>query len=214
MKYMLEKPVEGNIGTLKYVCNIEWRNGKFIADEPVKSGGGDTGPDPYTLLLSSLAACTLMTVRMYIDRKEWVIDNIGVKVNMYQTKKDEKLITVIDRDLTFLQDVTAEQREKLTEIATACPVSKILQGDISVRTFAYNNSDTEKQIKYTNGQVTVVWKPEFCKHSGRCVTQLPTVFNLNERPWVNMQGATTEEIIAQVNRCPTGALSYFENTAT
>ncbi len=211
MNYMLEKPVEGTIGTQKYVCTIEWRNGKITADEPVKSGGGDTGPDPYTLLLSSLASCTLITLRMYIDRKGWVIDEIAVQVNMYQTRKDEKLITVIDRDIHFLQPVTDEQREKLTDIATACPISKILQGDITVRTYAYNNSQTEKQIKYTNGQITVVWKPEFCKHSGRCVTQLPKVFNLNQRPWVNIEGASNEEIIAQVKKCPTGALSYFEN---
>jgi len=212
MNYMLEKPVEGNIGTIRYACTIEWRNGKIIADEPVKSGGGDTGADPYSLLLSSLAACTLITLRMYIDRKEWDISNIGVRVNMYQTKKDEKVITVIDRDIHFLQEVTDEQREKLTDIATACPVSKILQGEIIVRTFAYNTGDTPKQIKYTNGQITVVWKPEFCKHSGRCVTQLPKVFNLNQRPWVNMEGATSEEIMAQVNKCPTGALTYVENS--
>ena len=149
---------------------------------------------------------------MYIDRKEWDISNIGVRVNMYQTKKDEKVITVIDRDIHFLQEVTDEQREKLTDIATACPVSKILQGEIIVRTFAYNTGDTPKQIKYTNGQITVVWKPEFCKHSGRCVTQLPKVFNLNQRPWVNMEGATSEEIMAQVNKCPTGALTYVENS--
>jgi putative redox protein len=208
---MLEKPIEGSIGMQKYACTIEWRNGKIIADEPVKSGGADTGPDPYTLLLSSLAACTLITLRLYIDRKEWDIANIGVQVNMYQTKKEEKLITVIDRDIHFLQEVTGEQRAKLTEIAEACPVSKILQGDILVRTFAYNTSDTEKQIRYTNGEVTVVWKPEFCKHSGRCVTQLPKVFNLNQKPWVNMEGATTEQIMEQVNKCPTGALSYVEN---
>ena len=211
MKYKFEKPINGSIGIEKYKVTIKWRNGVLIADEPLSSGGKDLGPDPFTLLLSSLASCTLATLRMYIDRKEWDIANIGVQVNMYQTKKDEKTITVIDRDIRFLQEVTPEQREKLLEIATACPVSKILQGEVQVRTYAYNNTETEKQIRYTNGPVTVVWKPEFCKHSSRCVTQLPKVFNLQERPWVNMQGATTEQIAAQVNKCPTGALSYFEN---
>ncbi len=213
MDYMLDKPVAGNIGTKKYQCTIEWRNGKFFTDEPVSSGGGDTGPDPYTLLLSSLASCTLVTLRMYIDRKGLDIANIAVQVNMYQTKKEEKVITVIDRDINFLQQVTDEQREKLTSIASACPVSKILQGEITVRTFAYNDSETEKQIKYSNGEVTVVWKPDACRHSGRCVTQLPGVFNTQQRPWINMQGAQTNEIIEQVKKCPTGALSYFMNDA-
>ncbi len=212
IKYLLDNPVEGNIFTQKYQSTIEWRNGKFVSDEPVKSGGQDTGPDPYTLLLSAHASCTLATLRMYIDRKGWDIPHIAVKANMYQTTKDEKLITVIDRDINFLQPVTDEQREKLTDIAKACPVSKILEGEIVVRTYTYNNSDTPKHINYSNGEVTVVWKPDVCKHSGRCVTGLPGVFDVNKHPWINMQGADTNAIVEQVNKCPTGALSFYKNT--
>ncbi len=209
MIYRFEKPILGNIGTARYQCSIEWRNGKFIADEPKKSGGKDEGPDPHTLLLSSLVSCTLVTLRMYIDRKGWDIPAISVQSNMYQNKKEEKIINIIDRDIKFLSPVTDEQREKLTDIAKACPISKILEGEVIVRTFALNDSETEKQIKYSNDEITVVWKPEFCKHSGRCVTQLPAVFNLQAHPWINMHGASTEEIISQVNKCPTGALTII-----
>lgn len=87
MIYKFEKPVHGSIGLEKYQCTIEWRNGKFISDEPQSSGGKDMGPDPYTLLLSSLASCTLVTLRMYIDRKGWNIPSISVNVNMYSEKK-------------------------------------------------------------------------------------------------------------------------------
>lgn len=211
MIYKLEEPVHGNIGTTKYACTIQWNNGTFISDEPPSSGGQDTGPDPYTLLLSSIASCTLITLRMYIDRKGWDISDIAVNVNMYQTKNEEKVITVIDMDVKFLQPVTDEQRNRLTEIAQACPISKILEGEIKLRTFTYNDSETEKQIKYPNDEITVVWKPDVCKHSGRCVTQLPGVFNTQARPWINMKGATTEDIINQVQQCPTGALSFYRN---
>jgi len=212
MQYKLEKPVKGTIGTIKYQCTIEWRNGKFIADEPLKSGGQDTGPDPYTLLLSSLACCTLATLRMYIDRKEWNIADIYVSVNMFQSNQGEVTTTFLDRDISFPNSqVSAEQKNRLTEIAQNCPVSKILEGTTKVRTFVYHQEDMEKKIKYSNEDITVVWKPELCKHSGRCVTQLPQVFDLKAHPWINAKGADTKTITDQVAKCPTGALSIVAN---
>jgi len=65
--------------------------------------------------------------------------------------------------------------------------------------------------KYTNGEVTVVWKPEVCTHSRLCWTQLTSVFNPRTRPWINMDGADTERIIEQVSKCPSGALSFYRN---
>ncbi len=64
---------------------------------------------------------------------------------------------------------------------------------------------------YTNGEITVVWKPELCVHAANCVSGLPTVFAREQKPWVNMKGAATEQIIGTVDNCPTGALSYFRN---
>ena len=61
--------------------------------------------------------------------------------------------------------------------------------------------------EYTNGEVTVLWKPDLCIHSENCVKGLPGVFDPNARPWINVNGASSEEIIAQVAKCPSGALS-------
>lgn len=61
---------------------------------------------------------------------------------------------------------------------------------------------------YSNGEVTIVWKKQLCMHSSRCWRGLPSVFKPGERPWVDPHGATTEQIIAQVSQCPSGALSY------
>jgi uncharacterized Fe-S cluster protein YjdI/CDGSH-type Zn-finger protein len=69
-------------------------------------------------------------------------------------------------------------------------------------------SDTTRE--YTNGTLAVVWKPALCVHSRLCWTQLSTVFNPRNRPWVNMEGAETEAIKAQVDRCPSGALSWYD----
>lgn len=65
--------------------------------------------------------------------------------------------------------------------------------------------------KYSNGEVTIVWKPDMCIHSAICFRGLPGVFDPRKRPWVTPEGASTEEIIAQVDKCPSGALSWFRN---
>jgi len=210
MKYKMEKPIQGSIGTAKYQCHIEWRNGTIISDEPVSSGGQDTGPDPFTLLLSSLASCTLITLRMYIDRKGWDIPSIIVNTNLYQETKDEKLVTIMDRDILFTTTVPDEQKQRLQEIAKACPVSKILEADIKVRTFVFRDGDS-KQVKYANEEATVLWKPELCQHSTRCWTQLPLVFNPRIKKWINPDGAPADRIDQQVKVCPSGALEFYYN---
>lgn len=67
------------------------------------------------------------------------------------------------------------------------------------------------QKTYTNGEITVVWKPDICIHSKLCWHGLPEVFDPKARPWINAEGASTEKIAAQVDKCPSGALSYFYN---
>lgn len=65
--------------------------------------------------------------------------------------------------------------------------------------------------KYSNGEITIVWKPEKCIHSGICVRTLPQVYNPKAKPWIAIENAGTEELKAQVSKCPSGALSYLVN---
>ena len=65
--------------------------------------------------------------------------------------------------------------------------------------------------KYTNGDVTIVWKPNVCIHSGICFRGLGEVFHPRELPWITPEKASTEKIVEQVKKCPSGALSYFTN---
>jgi len=211
MKYKLNKPVHAVIGTERYQCSIEWRNGKFIADEPVSGGGKDLGPDPYTLLLSSVASCVLVTLRMYIDRKNWDIQSLMVNVNMYQELVNNVPTTTIDRDLILSDNVPDDQKIKLQEIASHCPISKILESGVKLRTFVFKTGET-KTIKYGNEEITVLWKPEFCQHSTRCWKQLPQVFNPSVKKWIDPNGAPADRIGEQVDRCPSGALSYIRHT--
>lgn len=74
----------------------------------------------------------------------------------------------------------------------------------------------EKKItkKYSNGEITIVWQPSVCIHSTLCwkgENGLKSVFNPAEKPWIKPEGATTEQIMAQIDKCPSGALSYYKN---
>lgn len=64
---------------------------------------------------------------------------------------------------------------------------------------------------YSNGEVTITWEPEKCIHSGNCVKGLPSVFDSKKKPWINVDGATSAQMVNQVKKCPTGALGYFYN---
>ena len=63
--------------------------------------------------------------------------------------------------------------------------------------------------EYSNDDVTVVWKPDICRHTGICALGLMRVFNPRRKPWIDMKAASTEQIIDQVEQCPSGALSYY-----
>ncbi len=70
----------------------------------------------------------------------------------------------------------------------------------------------KKQIEYSNGEITVIWQPHLCKHIGVCTHLLPQVYRPRERPWVNPMNATTGELIAQIEKCPSAALTYRYNS--
>ena len=61
---------------------------------------------------------------------------------------------------------------------------------------------------YSNAEITVVWQPDLCRHSGICFRGLPSVFDPRRRPWIQLEPADSATIVAQVDRCPSGALSW------
>lgn len=62
--------------------------------------------------------------------------------------------------------------------------------------------------RYTNGEITVIWQPSLCVHSAICFRGLPAVFDPRRRPWVVLDGQATDAVVAQVEECPSGALSF------
>jgi putative redox protein len=115
---------------------------RFTADEPQAAGGGDTGPDPYVLLLASLGSCTSMTIGLYARRKQWPLESVTVRLRHSRIHaKDcadcetrEGMLDRIEREIELTGALSDEQRTRLLEIASRCPVHRTLAGEIDVRT--------------------------------------------------------------------------------
>ncbi|MFP5040588.1 OsmC family protein [Parasediminibacterium sp. JCM 36343] len=117
-----------HITTAHYQVTLTSNSHQFIADEPLTVGGKDTGPAPDNILEAALASCTAITLRMYADRKQWPVESIDVAVQVQRI--DNK--TVFTRNITLHGQIDEEQKERLLQIAKACPVSKSLMGEIEI----------------------------------------------------------------------------------
>jgi putative redox protein len=118
------------IGRTQYQTVVNSGGHGLITDEPLTADGSDTGMNPFSLLLASLASCTVITLRMYINRKMWPIEEIKADVEMFKTLGG----TRIETKLSLKGEVNDEQRDRLLKIANACPVHKILIGNIDINT--------------------------------------------------------------------------------
>jgi putative redox protein len=126
--------VQVTSGAAAFVTDNSNGRAHWTADEPIEVGGGDTGPGPTELLLSALGSCTSITVRMYAQRKGWPLEGVDVKLSLNPLGKSADGSTEISREVTLRGALDTEQRQRLLQIANACPVHKILSGEIHIAT--------------------------------------------------------------------------------
>ena len=106
----------------------------FLADAEISKGGAGTGPSPHEYLGAALAACTSMTLKMYAGRKEMKLENAIVTVDIERANDVE----TFSREIQLLGNLSAEEKERLLEIAHKCPIHKALAGQIQIKTQLVN----------------------------------------------------------------------------
>lgn len=107
---------------------------EWLADEPPGAGGANRGPTPHHLLLGSLGACTAVTVSMYARHKRWPLQGMRVELQFGPDGAPAPGVSDIRRRITLLGDLSAEQRQRLLEIANKCPIHKVLTGEVRIDT--------------------------------------------------------------------------------
>ncbi|KLT69833.1 MULTISPECIES: OsmC family protein [unclassified Flavobacterium] len=125
--------ISAQIDTRLYRTEIKSASGNtVIADEPQEVGGKNLGFSPSELLASSLAACTLITLRMYINRKQWQVSEINIKVDFERDSNQN--VSLFTRKIEIIGEVDDTQRQRLETIANSCPIHKTLTHSIEIKT--------------------------------------------------------------------------------
>ncbi|MGB7784966.1 MAG: alpha/beta fold hydrolase [Salinimicrobium sp.] len=137
-----EHEVVANLGEEGFTTQMRAGRHYFVADEPEKSGGKDFGPSPYDYLSAALAACTSMTIQMYVRRKKWPLINVETHVNHHKShaedcdncERNTSKIDIFERVIALEGNLDQEQTDRILEIADKCPVHRTLNNKVKINT--------------------------------------------------------------------------------
>ena len=94
-------------------------------------GGDDGGPTPHEYLEAALAACTVITVKMYASRKNMPLIATHVTV---ETESESAEKSKLNRRIRFEGNLSPEDKKRLLEIANKCPIHKLLHSQVEIST--------------------------------------------------------------------------------
>lgn len=113
-----------------YVVDIRTGGHQLQSDESQELGGTDVGPSPFGLVLSGLAACTAVTLRMYAERKRWPLERVQLRLTMDDDEGSQR----IERVIRLHGALDDRQRARLLEISERTPVTRSLRAGVSIAT--------------------------------------------------------------------------------
>jgi putative redox protein len=117
-----------------YAQKIRAGRHQWTADEPKDRGGTESGPNPYSLLLGALGACTSITLRMYAEGKGWKLGEVRVDLNLFKEGEADR----IERQIRFSAPLDGEQLARLAEVADKTPVTKTVRQGAPIQTSVHS----------------------------------------------------------------------------
>lgn len=146
-----EKLSKGQVQILeanhKFLREVMTDDHQWFADEPTAFGGSNRGPDPYEHLLAAVGTCTSTTIRMYANRKKWLLEDMEITLehtrehikDCQDCENESGKVELIIRKIKLIGDLDESQRKRLLEIADKCPVHKTIEGDLRINTISVND---------------------------------------------------------------------------
>ena len=131
---MDKKTAKVTLGSQNYRTTVLVEGHEVIADEPVDLGGRNEGPTATHLLLSSLGSCTAATMRMYAERNDWNLGDISIDMSIEQENRNGQMFSEISREISFGEELSPDQHERMLVIADKCPIHKTLTGELKIST--------------------------------------------------------------------------------
>ncbi len=111
-----------------YLAEAKSRNHFLTMDQPVASGGDNTGPTPVEYLLAAIGGCVSITLRVYAERNGWDVGEI--KVNVSQLYDENGMY--LTEEISFEKEISEELRKKMLRFAGTCPVAKMVKGETKI----------------------------------------------------------------------------------
>jgi putative redox protein len=163
-----ESVIIDETNTGKFQVKVRAGSSTFLVDEPAAVGGLDSGPNPYDLLGAAVGSCSLMTMRLYANRKQWPLERIRVKVTHHRDGLAGRDRFV--REIQLIGALTEDQRQRIIAISKRCPVHLTIERGSDIETVLLTNTEVNDTIIERCEHMTDM--SEACNEDGE--TALPT----------------------------------------